>query len=698
MPITHGSGNRFRIVLLSAIALLLTGVPYLYAEENSDIIHIHENDPSENSEPEITPVETERYGTARVGYRFLNSDGVGTAASPYTRLKSGAMLGLSAGSIGTDQKLSGAATVINEDDYHAEMLFDGGGAYHFHLESQALWHNLILEQQPPATPGYTAVQNLSPGENPGLRVSTHQADAKIRLGSNPMHLTLGYWELHREGNIQTRFSDFSFSPAASTIVSKISKKDQTTREGTLGVDGQLGSLGVAYTFRIRDFSDQSPVNRYNFSNTASGATIPGNHAFSVTPDNQTVSHSIKLYSDMSGGLTGTASYTYMQRENNGNGGDAIPSSQPHDTVQAASGDLRYTPFKELSFALKYRHQQIDRQSPATITTPFLTIPTSGTVPATMNPATPGLLLVHPSSDSTRDTVVLSTAYQPSAAAQLRFEYRAELESRSDLQYQQAPNDPSLRGSDSRQTHTGKVTAIWKPVNGIRMTALYSYADCDNPAYSNSFSRQHTGQFFATINRSKRWGGTASYLGRYETSDTSAIVTVTNTKIPLSRENLNNSVNASIWFSPFNRMTITTSYSYLANDSDQAVLFSSNSAGSLAATNYNATAHLYSIDAVYALSQQIDLGMSFQQIYSNSRFNVGRTQFTDPATSILYSTSGITDLTALDARESGIVARTDWRITSRYGLSLEYGFRNYDSGNSLFDGSTHSIMTLVTGHW
>lgn len=698
MSNTRSSLHKLGILLLMpTLAVFIAAVQPLYAADKIGENAVQVNDVPENPDSEEAPVETERYGTARIGYRFLNSDGVGTAANNYTRLKSGAMLGLSAGTIGSDLKLSGAATLINGDDYHAELLFDGGGAYRFHLESEALWHNLLPEALPPATAGFVATQNLSPGADYGLRISTHAAEAKIRLGNNPMHLTLGYWELHREGTAQTRFSDFSFYGGANTLLSTVSKKDQTTREGTLGLDAQLGSLGVVYTFRIRDFSEQSPVNRYNFANNAGGASIPGNQALSVTPDNRSVSHTVKLYSDMSGGLTGTAAYTYLQRENNGAAGDARPSSQPRDTVQVASGDIRYTPFKELSFALKYRHQQIDRESPATITDPFSSIPTIGSVPATMT-ATPGLLLVHPSSDSTRDSLSLSAAYQPDPAAQLRLEYHAELESRSGLKDRQTPDDPALRLNDSRQTHTGRMVASWKPFNGIKLTALYSYAECDNPAYASSFSRQHTGQLFATLNRSKRWGVTASYLGRYETTDNSAVVAATNTTVKLPRENLNNSLNASIWFAPMNRLTITTSYSYLSNDSDQAVLFSNLSVGSLAATNYKAIAHLYGVDAVYAISEQIDLGASFQQVRSRSRFVVGEAQFTDLLTSTSYSTSGISDLTALESTETAVTARAGWRMTSRFGLSLEYGFRKYTTGNTLFDGSTHSIMTLLTGHW
>lgn len=693
MPGIHYRGHRYGIVTLTAITMLFFAhVPFLHAAETPEDNTVQ----TEEVTDEAAPVETERYFMPRAGYRYLDSSAKGFAASPYSKLKSDPIWGLSAGTLGSDLKLSVAATVINIDDYHAEIFFDGGGAYRFHLESEALWHNLLTEQLPPATAGLVTTKNLAPGTDYGIRFSTHGADAKVRLGNNPLHLSIGYWELNRKGNVQTIFSDFSSFDNSNTLLSTVSGKDQTTREGTLGIDGQFGSLGVAYAFRIRDFSDQSTVNRYNFASTAGGAATPGNQAISVTPDNQTTSHTIKLYSDMSGGLSGAAAYSYLQRKNNGGDGDARPSSVPRDTIHIASGDLRYTPFKELSFALKYRHQQIDRESPETITTAFATIPTTGTIPATMT-STPGVLLVHPSSDSIRDTLILSSAYQPDPSSQIRLEYRAELESRSELQNRLEPDDPAIREKDSRQTHTGKVTAFWKPLNGIKLTALYSYADCDNPAYSSSFSQQHTGQFIATLNRSKRWGATSSYLGRYETTDNNVVARDTESRLTLPRENLNTSLNTSIWFTPMSRLTVTSSYSYLENDSNQTVLFSRRFADSLAASNYKASAHIYGIDAVYALTEQVDLGASFQQVFSHSRFTVEAAQFTDAANT-LYTTDGMSEITALDATETGFSARADWRMTSAYGFSLEYAFRNYDSGNNQLDGSTHSIMTLLTGHW
>lgn len=658
--------------------------------ELSEESEILDDETAENE----TVLPTEYYGTVRSGYRFISANGQSAFASPYSRTKSSAVLGLAAGSMGKDMKLSVLSTFINEDDYHGELLFDGGGAYRFHLESQALWHNLPKETPVPLA------MDLTPGKNYNLRVSTNEVTGKIRLGNNPFHLTLGYFELHRKGDVQNRFSDFYFGNEPSSMVSTTAAKDQTTREGKLGLDGQFASVGIAYNFRIRDFSEDSPLNRYMFTNSAGGASIPGNQAYSVIPHTQTISHTIKIYSDMSGGLTGTATYSHLTTENNGGAGDATPASKPKETVQLAAGDIRYTPSKEISFALKYRHQDIDKESPLTLITPniaSISSLTSSTTPQTMT-STNGLLLVPWATDSRRDTIALSASYQPFTKLQFRLEYLAENDTRSDMMRSHSLTPEN----DSRLTHKSKATVSWKPYNGIKLSALYSYANCDNPAYNNSFSEQHQGQFFATMTKSSHWGATVSYLGRYETATFGSQLDNSSLAPSLPRESLNNSVNASIWFAPLKRLTITTSYAFLANATDQTLLLSSLSKDFISAGNYRSTAHQYGIDSVYALSEKIDVGASFQQIFSSSRFSLPHSSFnyTDPNTAATtsYSTDGITELTAMDATETAIAARGELRFNSHYGISVEYGFREYLSESALFNAKSHTIMTLINGHW
>ena len=647
---------------------------------------------------ELNPLNS---ASAQAGYRFVTPDGPLAAASPYGRLKSGVSGGFSAASLGSDLKLSLNGMFLHEDDYHTELFLDYSGYYRLHVESGVLWHNLLSEALPPSNNilnPFTSHQDDA-GVVYGTRISISQVENRIKLGDNPFHLNLGYWQLSREGYEQLRFSDHFNGGTNLTnhIYSQISRVDHVTREGSVGLDGHIKWFDLAYVFLIRDFSNEAQDNRFQLDNTGNGASLPGFQAHDTIPNNRVTSHSVKLYSDLSGGLAGAAAYTLTQRENNGGHGDAQPSSQPKDTIQNYAGDLSYTPFKKISFALKYRHQEIDRDTPLNVNYPF---------------AAAGVLQVRPSPDSVKDVISFSSILRPYPKMIYRLEYSAELESRDNVRDQQSPVGPSIAGppyyanhSDSRQTHTGKISFYWRPsIINMKVNASYSYAACDNPAYGSSFADQHSGKLLLTYTSGK-WGLTGSYLAEYESGKSSAwtvpdvtlIVPESAVTFDLPRTSRNNSTNFSFWFNPLERLTVTTSYSFLQHDTDQSELLTTLSRNALVAANYRSSSHVYGLDALYTASEQLDLSLGFQQIRSAARFNVPPGSSFSTATNT-FTTAGITDLTRLDTTETGVSARADWRITALLGCALDYSFRLYDSGNSAYDGSVHTTMLNLKARW
>ncbi|MBI2355191.1 MAG: MtrB/PioB family outer membrane beta-barrel protein [Deltaproteobacteria bacterium] len=690
--------SRLRRTLLFA---LLLGCIALPARADLSAVEDAEGEPEAGGAGLERTTDPQSFAAARAGYRFITPVDVPAAAAPYTRLKSGVTGGVTAGTIAPDLKLDVEAAFLHEDDYHAELFLDYGGLYRLHLENVALWHNLLRE---PLTPGTLAPRELDAAAGHGIRSTITQVDGRIKLGNNPLHLHLAYWELGREGFRQLIFSDHAFDgtqPLDNSIISRSSRVDTVTREGSIGLDGHLGFLDLSYGFRIRDFSNQAPDNRDVFIGRAE--LLPGSQAHDLVPESRVISHSFKLFTDMSGGLVGSAAYVLTQRENGADRGDARPSSHPADTLHSVAGDLSYTPLRALSFALKYRRLEIDRDSPLTVFHPFSQVQA--------NPS--GVLPVRPSSDTVRDSATISATYRPSKKTYYRLEYQAQLESRTNLPDRLDLGNPAALRSDSRQTHSAKANLSWEPYKGMKLNATYSYDTCDNPAFPASFSDRHTGKLFLSYNRSGRWGATASYLVSREngsigaatvTSGVTQIVTPSGAaEFRLPRENRNNSVNTSVWFSPLERLTITASHSFLQSDIDQTILFTTQSPGSLAAGNYLATAHVYGIDAAYALSEQLDLSLAFQQVRSNSRFNVQPdSTYTVLDTSsgqlATFTTAGITGLTRLDTTETGIAARADWRVGKHVGCALDYSFRLFDSGNPLFDGAVHATSLALTARW
>jgi hypothetical protein len=116
------------------------------------------------------------------------------------------------------------------------------------------------------------------------------------------------------------------------------------------------------------------------------------------------------------------------------------------------------------------------------------------------------------------------------------------------------------------------------------------------------------------------------------------------------------------------------------------------------SNYHSSAHIYGIDAVYAVMEPLDIFLAFQQVYSQSRFAVPDRSFALAGVSGTFNTLGISDLTRLDSTESDISARADWRITALLGCSLDYNVRMFRSGQPLYDGSVHSTMLTLKARW
>ncbi len=634
---------------------------------------------------EETPADSSgefRQAALYSGYRFVTPVDNPASAAPYQRQKSGVAGGFSAGSFGADLKLSADAQFLHSDDYLAELLLDYSGLYRLKLDSTALWHN--LQRLPPASATAVAAVEMDRGSSYGTRTVISRANNRIKLGNNPIHLNLNYWQLTREGTAQLRFSDYYFDANPNSVVTRSIPVDSVTREGTFGLDAHAGPINVAYSFMIRDFSNQAPDSRDLF--VARAAQTGGSQAHDTLNDSRVTAHTFKLYSDLSGGLTASALYSLTHRETGTDRGDARPSSNPTDTLHTAAGDLSYTPFKELTLALKYRRLQIERESPASIYYPFSRIPAA---PTPVYTSSAGTLLVRPSNSSVRDTLVLSASYRPLPKAVYRFEYRAELESRDNLPDPQAPTNPGALRSDSRQTHTGKASFIWKPVNAVKLNTSYSYAVSDNPAYPNSFSERHDGKALLSYTSKGRWGFTASYLGKFERGESNSL----QTRLP--RESLSTSVNSSVWFSPLERMTVTASYSFMQASINQSSLFSSNVAAVPVQTAgaYRSTAHVYSIDTVLALTRMLDLSLAFQQTLSDSRFSAS-----DNSLDATLSSIGIGDASRLVSTETGITTRADWHISKHLGCSLGYSFRMYDSGQQLYDGAVHETLLALTGRW
>lgn len=618
--------------------------------------------------------EKHSYANLSTGYRYISLDGATELANPYGVNRSGLTAAFDAAMMGHDLKLRADGRFLHPDDYQSELFLDYGGIIRADLEGRSLHHNLTRNALPesfavpnPAAPNWI---NYSTNPSPidtelGITSRQGRADLRIRFGHFPGHLSLGYWRFAQTGHDQLVTSDYEWTPtntsATHTFYDVTRRIDQVTHEGRIGLDANLGLFSLAYNFQVRDFSNDAPA--------VTVAAFPV--AVAVPTESRVTAHSIKLFSNLSGGLTAAAVYSITQRENTSQRSDLSLTSRPRDTIQQLSGDLSYTPFKEVTVALKYRHREIDRETPATVTTGYS-----------------GSTTVRPSTSSTRDTILLTSSWRPDQRITLRGEYRADLLSRNNVATPLSFSSPQAVYDDSQQLHSGTISLLWRPWRTTRLNSSYSYTTNNRPGTLYDFTDRHNGSLLIDWSSAGNWGTTLHYRAtadRNQQTSSKAWYPNQTSSLVTPRDSLNQSAGASVWFSPLPRLVVTASYGCMATDAEQAMLLTP-TASSYLTTHYASLGHVYGLDSVYNFNDRLDISASLQQVRSSASFRMPSQSYDIGADN------------RLDTTESSASVRLDWRLNRHFGWMLDYRISAYRSDDTHHNGDIHSTTVSLTARW
>jgi hypothetical protein len=654
----------------------------------------------------LRPEDERQVGTleqkgGHLGYDFVFRDGYGGRAAPYGFLHSSQSGGLFYRSMEKDSNFELEGNFLNEHDYHGDLLLDYQGDYRLHLRTESLFHNLDQEilfspsfqsgrTDAPTPADYLPVQD-PPGAAYGVSVVQDSAEFRYRLHNYPLHVNLGYWRLVKEGTIQQRFADTSFEGSPNTFYAVPRVLDHQTQEGHLGIDAHLGLVDLVYDLRIRWFEDkmQTPVANFVARNDIHGTPERrgGLLQHNEDPDSRFVSHTVKLYTSLAGGIVGSGSYSIEQRENLSRLTDTSGAKHTTVNLQNAAGDLVYTPSKEYSLALKYRRQELDNGDRGPVlSSGFLT------------PAQPA----KPPVDTTRDLVSATLSFKPRHDLSLTGEYRGDFLRRNNVSGLPSPTTWTL--PETSDTQTGSLALFYRPVKGMRLSGNYSYTTTDHPSYGASFQERHEGKLLGSYTRSNSWGATANVVLRREWNDEVRQFLVNFPLDPLgytpypllSRQRRTENANFGVWLVPFTKLTLGANYAFLLSRVDQPVLFTTVVSGSQAAADFSSRSHVYGVNASLALDEKLDLSLMLQQVRSASAFEPELVAFTASS-----STSGIRDITRQQTVISSLSARGEYRFTRGLSSSLEYSVRDYDENNpaySTYNGTVHAVFANVAAKW
>lgn len=691
-------------MMIPLLLVLLTAGKLAAAE--GDLQDNQESDATVVAEPQARPEEERHVETLVQQGGFLGFQGVavsghGGHAEPYGFLRSSPGGGLFYRRLQQDTNFELEGNFLNEHDYHGDLLLDYKGDYRLHLRTESLYHNLNREQlfspafqagrtDAPTPALYQAVQD--PPVDYGISVEQSSADFRYRLHNYPMHVNLGYWRMVREGNRQLRFSDASFEGTPNTVYALRQGVDQLTQEGRVGLDAHLGPVDLIYDLKIRTFEDREPIPLAYYVPRNSLAGTPqqlgGIQQHNENPDSQFVSHTLKLHTSLAGGLVGSGAYSIEQRENFSNLTDSTGARHLKVELHNAAGDIVYTPTKQYSVAVKYRHQDLDNDYRSVV--------------LSSNFANAFQLVKNPI-NSSKDVITVYLSYRPRYDLSVNGEYKGEF-LRRENNLSSLPSQTSWALPETSDTNRGMLTVNYRPVTGVRCSAEYSYTITDHPSYGASFQQQHQGKLLATYTRSNGWGGSANLIVRREWNDdvehylvNYPLEPLTYSSYPLtSRERTVANANASVWWVPVTRLTVGANYAFLYSNVDQTVLFTSVATGSQAASNFYDRSHVYGVTASLAATEKLDLSLMLQQVRSASAFQPEYKLFSSTS-----STLGVEDITRQNTVISLLSAKGEYRFTKLLSTSLEYVVKDYDEKNPSYssnNGTVHTVWATVAAKW
>lgn len=636
-------------------------------EQTEDIIFLELPEQGESEQE----VEAHRQAEASAGYRFVGTRDSGGRAAEYDYLHSSFAGDARLVHLGKDLKLDVDGAFLNRKDYVANFMFDYAGYYRLTARTESLYHNLDRELNIFGDP------DLSPLYGITTRQDTVQFRYKLR--DYPIHLNLSHWLIDREGTQQLRFSDYTFDssvPAGNrNLVFESRRIHRMSHEATAGFDAHLGPVNVLYSFQYRSLDDREDTPTYAFD------ALVGSPEHNDNPESRYYAHTVKLYTSPAGGMTGAASYSYGRRDNRSSLATVVGADKARDTIQNAAGDFTYSPCAWFTAALKYRHLEIDRDTPSTLLVASLT-------PSTVEPRQ-GI-------DTRRDVISANLTIRPTMLFSVNGEYRGTFQHRDNT----GTADPARMWNlpENSDTHRGTLTVLFRPFKGLRLRGLYEYTATDNPLYDSDPERKHEGRLLATYTNSTRWGVSANYRIAREWND--RISRTTHPDPPTGSETYvlprnRHFVHAALgfWVSPIERLTVSGNFGFLRTRAEQAVLFARVLNDYDAAAEYISQGEIYSVNAAYHATEKIDLSLVYQQVRSRSVFRP------DSPTSGGVPTVGISELSRIKTLEHSLSARVDYQLAKNFGCALDYSYRAYDNRlSSDGEGAVHAVTALLKTTW
>ncbi|HER63310.1 MAG TPA: hypothetical protein ENO11_04970 [Desulfobacteraceae bacterium] len=305
----------------------------------------------------------------------------------------------------------------------------------------------------PGDPPAVVLEDRSPGDENYIDFFKNEFLFRAKAPDFPLHAFAKHRYVEREGILEERFLTGSIGNLIKTSESR--DINWESKDLTLGMNSHLGPVEVEYAHNKSIFDPGAGSVLYDYFSSSTVFGRPGDtYPHNVIPETESSGNTLRFHSSYTGQVVASATLSNAENTNNYSGAES-------DAWKAAM-DLRWIPDPVISLFFKYRHREQDKENPEQVTL-------VGDVNRITYP-------VRKPVSTRKDLFSLSARYRPLNRVTLVGNYEFENRERSDV-------DEWIVLPEDSDVHRVRLTAHARPLNTLKLKAVYDYHAYENPSYN-----------------------------------------------------------------------------------------------------------------------------------------------------------------------------------------------------------------------
>lgn len=441
---------RYASLLFLPGFIYFTHASVLSAEEMGAVVLEKQKKPPE----EYGPGEPfEAAGSYFLGYEFVSQED-SLKAAEYVYPDSSITFGVNLLAAPLPFRYHLDAEFKNKYDYYSDAGFAYKDVLLFRDILVGLHHNLEhFDFLYPGEVPELKYDDRNIGDRYFLDYTSNLLSLRLKTPNFPFHAFLRHRFVQRDGEVEQRYLLGDFERTVKTSQSR--EIDWHSNALILGLNSHLGPVEIEYAFDHDELDPRGESILYDDYPFSTSFDRPADvYPHNVIAETDSSANSVKIHTSYTGGIVVAGTLANLQKNNN--------YSQTESDVWKGAVDFSWIPAPVIGLFFKYRHRNVELDTPDYVTLTGLS--------NTLNYS------VRQGISYDKNIFTLSARYHPFAKFTVIPSYEYSLIERDDVDEWQVLNDRA-------SIHTFNLTARAKPLDRLKLKAIYEYRYFEDPAYN-----------------------------------------------------------------------------------------------------------------------------------------------------------------------------------------------------------------------